>query len=309
MLEEQVWLKIDDGTEIFLHKWFGEGKPRAILQILHGMAEHSGRYKPFAQFLVEKGIWVYGHDHRGHGETGKRANILGYFADQDGFEKVTEDAYQITNHIKEEYCNVPLILFGHSMGSFIARRYIQKYPNSVSSVILSGTGGNPGIIGKIGKWLAKREMKKVGAMSPSPFMDRMIFGSYNKGIEEAKNKFAWLSRDEKEVEKYLQDPLCGFVCTSGFFYDLLSGLEKICDPKEMSRVNKDIHLLFISGDRDPVGAYSIGVKKTIHDFEKHGIKNINMIFYPEGRHEMLNEINRQEVYNDIWNWIERELER
>lgn len=304
---EQSWLKMDDGTDIFVRSWKGEGKPKAILQILHGMAEHIGRYEPFAKFLVEKGIWVYGHDHRGHGETGKKAGLFGFFAEENGFDKVTADSYNVTLHIKKEFADVPLFLFGHSMGSFIARRYIQKYRNGLAGVILSGTTGNPGLLGKVGKWLAKREMKKLGKRTPSPLMDKLIFGSYNKGFEAAKNKFAWLSRDEEEVEKYIQDPYCGFVCTSGFFYDLLSGLEKIHDAKEIRNIQKDLPFFIFSGDRDPVGAYSIGVKKVIEQYKKHGINNITSVFYRDGRHEMLNEINRNIVFLDIWTWIDKQL--
>lgn len=303
MEKQQFWLQMDDGMDISVQKWFHEKTPKAILQLSHGMAEHIERYDHFARFLTEKDIFVYGNDHRGHGKTGDKAGIFGYFSDENGFERVTDDLLKVTEKIKSEFPAVPIILFGHSMGSFLVRRYIQKYPNQVQGVIISGTGGNPGLAGKVGKMWAQWESKKNGRDHSSPTMDRLIFGSYNKGFENGKSKFAWLTRDEQVVEAYLKDPYCGFVCTSGFFVDLLSGLETIHKDEEIQKINKALPVYIFSGAKDPVGAKTFGVKSVIHQYKKNGIHNLEYRFYDNGRHEMLNEINKEEVFQDIYNWL------
>lgn len=302
------WLEMDDGHEIYLRSWVNEGEsPKAIVQISHGMAEHIARYDDFAQFLLNRGIFVYGNDHRGHGHTGEKAGVFGYFAQKDGFDRVVNDLHAVTNHIKKLYPDKPIILFGHSLGSFLSRRYIQKYSSDITGVILSGTGGNPGVAAAIGKLVAKREIRKFGKTAPSHVMNRIIFGSYNKGLDHVKNKFSWLSRDESVVHAYLQDPYCGFVCSGTFFYDLLTGLQLIHQDALIQQIRKDLPIFFISGDRDPVGTYAKGVKKAIKQLEKNGLHKIEYRFYQDARHEVLNEINKEEVYEDIIQWIERTL--
>jgi alpha-beta hydrolase superfamily lysophospholipase len=173
----------------------------------NGMAEHIQRYEGFARELVSENLFVYGNDHRGHGIIGKMNNSLGYFADEDGFEKVVNDMFQLTSIIENEYPDVPIILFGHSMGSFLSRRYIQLFGQKLAGVILSGTGGDPGFMGKIGQLIAAREMKKKGRKTPSPLLNNLTFGSYNKGFRPNRTEFDWLSRDEQEVDKYIADVL------------------------------------------------------------------------------------------------------
>lgn len=299
---------MDDGIEIYLRQWKKEStKPRAIVQIAHGMAEHIGRYHHFAQFLLDKNIFVIGNDHRGHGKTGERMGVFGYFAEKDGFDRVVTDLRNVTKYIKKQFPNIPLFLFGHSLGSFLTRRYIQIYNDDVDGVILSGTGGNPRLTLKIGKTLAKYEKWKIGKKEPSHLMNRIVFGSYNKGFENVKSKFTWLSRNEKVVEDYLADPYCGFICSASFFYDLLTGLERIHQDQHIQQIRKNLPFLFVSGDKDPVGANSLGVKKVVKQYQKHGMKDIEVIFYPDARHEVLNEINQAEIYDDILDWIDRKL--
>lgn len=304
------WLKMDDGYEIYVRKWIDDENhtPRAVVQISHGMAEHIERYNDFAQFLLKNGIFVYGNDHRGHGHTGEKAGVFGYFAEHDGFDRVVEDLHAVTKTIQMKHPNVPIILLGHSLGSFLVRRYIQKYSDDIFAAILSGTAGNPGFAASIGKFIAKREMKKYGKTTPSPLMNRIIFGSYNKGFDNVKNKFAWLSRDEAVVEAFLQDPYCGFVCSGTFFYDLLTGLQLIHQDELIRETRKDLPIFFISGDRDPVGGYSKGVKNVIKQFEKNGLQQITYRFYRGARHEVLNELNKEEVYHDVYTWIKQILQ-
>jgi alpha-beta hydrolase superfamily lysophospholipase len=308
MISSSFWLGMSDNSEVYVKRWMKEGgTPKAIVQLSHGMAEHIERYSEFAEHLACEGMIVYGHDHRGHGKTGERAGIFGYFAEEAGFDRAVSDLYEITEHIKTDFPGIPIFLFGHSMGSFLARRYIQKYGKGILGVIISGTGGNPGFAGKLGRMIAKMEMRKKGPKVPSPLLDKLVFGSYNKGIHQAKTKFDWLSRNHEEVEKYINDPLCGQICTSGFFYDLLSGLEAIHRDGSISQIPKDLPFFFLSGSKDPVGAKTKGVLKSIAQYRYNGIKNIEYTFFPEGRHEMLNETNKEEVYHSIVTWILNQL--
>lgn len=307
-MEENIWLTMSDAEEVFLKRWTDESNnPKAILQIAHGMAEHINRYESFANYLVANGIFVYGNDHRGHGKTGEKSGILGFFADNHGFERAVDDLKEINNFIRREHPNVLVFLLGHSMGSFLVRRYVQRFNDVVNGIILSGTGGNPGQLGKIGKAIAKSQMKMLGNRAKSPLLNKLTFGSYNKKFTNVKTDFDWLSRDRTEVQKYVDDPLCGFIPTAGFFYDLLTGLEIIHADNEIEKINKKIPILYFSGEEDPVGKNTKGVSQVISQFKQHGIENIEYIFYKGGRHEMLNETNRMEVTNNILQWIEKQL--
>lgn len=304
------WFQVEEQVDIYVKKWFNpHQKPIAILQLAHGMAEHIERYEDFAHFLVEHGIHVVGNDHRGHGKTGEKAGALGFFAEADGFDKVVDDLYFINQSIHREYPDIPVFLMGHSMGSFLVRRYIQKYSDSIKGIILSGTAGSPGIAGKLGKRLAKWEIRRRGAKAPSPVLDKLSFGSFNKGISNHKTSFDWLTRDSKKVENYINDPLCGFVCSSGFFVDLFTGLEKIHDNRLIQTIPKHLPILIFSGKEDPVGGNGKGVLKVIQQYKQNGLTNIHSILFKEGRHEMLNEINQEEVYQEVYHWLRMQLEQ
>ncbi|MBS4202442.1 lysophospholipase [Bacillus sp. FJAT-49732] len=302
------WLQMDDGVEIYVKRWNEtDAQPIAIIQLAHGMAEHIDRYNEFAEHLVENGIFVYGNDHRGHGHTGEKAGFVGFFAEENGFDRVVEDLYIINQSIHHEYPKIPIFLMGHSMGSFLVRRFIQKYSSSVHGVVLSGTAGSPGLAGKLGKLMAKWEGRIKSPTTPSPFLDRLSFGSFNKRIQNPKTPFDWLSRNHNEVEKYINDPHCGFVCSSGFFYDLFEGLEKIHDPNLNQYISKNMPMLFFSGDQDPVGGNK--VLKVIQQYKDIGLLNIDSTFFEDGRHEMLNEINKDEVYRLVQQWIIKQLHK
>lgn len=299
------YFQSEDGKQIFTRKWVADEAPRAILQIAHGMAEHIGRYEEFAQFLVRNGIYVYGNDHRGHGNTEVNREDRGYYADENGYETVVADMKQLTEIIKQDYPSVPVFMLGHSMGSFLARRYIQLYGDQLTGTILTGTGGHPGLLGRIGHFLAAREARKLGRRSPSPRMNSLTFASYNKAFKPARTDFDWLSRDEREVDRYVEDPLCGGVFTAGFFEDFLKGLLSLYD--EDARIPKDLSVYFLSGDLDPVGKNSKGVLESFHKLHDAGLRDVTYKFYPGARHEVLNEKNKTEVYQDILGWIEKRL--
>jgi alpha-beta hydrolase superfamily lysophospholipase len=299
--------KASDGFDIYARKWVGEEKPRAIVQIAHGMAEHIERYDDFANSLLTQGFVVFGNDHRGHGKTIGTNGTMGYFDDDQGFEKVVNDMWVLTNIIEKEYPDIPIYLFGHSMGSFLSRRYIQLHGNRLAGVILCGSGGDPGIVGKIGKFIASREVKKRGRKTQSPLLNNLIFGNYNKPFRPGRTDFDWLSRSEREVDKYIEDPYCGEVFTTGFYYDLLAGLESINRPENIAYTPVDLPVFFISGSDDPVGNHTKGVLQAYHAYKRAGIKDVTCKFYEGARHELLNETNKEEIYEDIIDWIELHL--
>jgi alpha-beta hydrolase superfamily lysophospholipase len=292
-----------DGNQIFVHKWIPEKEIKGIVQIAHGMSEHSARYASFASALVKEGYIVYANDHRGHGRTAGDRENLGYLADDNGWEQTIDDLYQLTQTIKDENPHVSVFLFGHSMGSFLSRRYIQKYGKEISGVILSGTGSDPGFLSTIGIWIAKREVKKKGKRARSELLNKLSFGSYNKAFKPNRTEFDWLSRDEQEVDKYIKDPYCGEVATAGFFYDMISGVKQLDKPERISQVPKDLPIFLFSGDQDPVGNNTKGVRTAYQNLKKAGIKDISYKLYKDGRHEMLNEINKEEVYRDVIQWL------
>jgi len=309
-MRSENWLSMSDAHQVFVCKWEEKTvKPKAVLQIAHGMSEHIKRYESFAEYLNSKGIIVIGHDHRGHGQTGEKTSAYGFFAETNGFERVVDDLKEVYDHIKEQYPGLPVFLMGHSMGSFLVRRFLQRYQLGLCGVILSGTGGNPGFILKIAKILAKWQVKKWGNRTESPFLHKLTTGSNNKKFKNANTEYEWLTRDSDHITAYIDDPYCGKIGTTGFFQDLYYGLERIHQAEQIEKMEKGVPLYLFSGDMDPVGSYTKGVVSMINQLRKHGIQHIDYKFYENGRHEMLNEVNRQEVFYDIYQWIEKKLDK
>lgn len=303
-MEKEFWVSTSDHTDVYVKKWFKtEVKPKAIVQLSHGMIEHIQRYHDFSTFLLENDIFVYGNDHRGHGKTGGKQGQLGYFSDRNGFTNVMEDIHEITKIIKSEYPKTPLILFGHSMGSFLARHYIQFYSNDIDGLILSGTGFFPTITNISGKALASI----LPAKKKSSLMNTLAFGTYNKKIVNKKTNFDWLTRDEEAVTKYIDDPQTGYIPTARFFYDLMDGLDKIHKKNLNKNIRKDLPILLISGEADPVGNYSKGVWKVAKNYHQIGLDNVKTVLFEGARHELLHEINKEEVYSTIYNWVMNKL--
>lgn len=301
-------LKSEDGKELFIYEWLpDDGNTKAVIQISHGMAEHAGRYEEFARRLTLEGYAVYANDHRGHGQTAGDIKNIGYFANKNGWNLVVKDMYTITNYIKEKWSKYPIFLFGHSMGSLLSRHYIYQYGNILRGVILSGTSGNPGILANIGKLLARMECKFKGGKNKSINLDRLTFGSYNKAFRPSRTPFDWLSRDSKEVDKYINNPLCGEIFSSCFFYDLLTGIKLIHNKKNIKRIPKNLPIFFISGEKDPVGNNTKGVLDVYRVYKKMGIKDVQYKFYNDARHELLKELNREQVMKDIILWLNKHL--
>ncbi len=306
--EAFTFLAIDE-TEIHGYRWIPRTKSiKAILIINHGMAEHVARYDRFASYLQEKGIAVFGEDHRGHGRTAGDTDNLGYFADDFGWRMVVQDIRDLHLLIKEEYPGIPVIMMGHSMGSFLTRDYLKEFGDDLSGVILSGTGYTPGFITALGSFIASLEIRLKGKRHRSRLLDAMSFGSFNKPFsDDGDTGFEWLSRDREQVKLYHEDPYCGFICTSSHFRDLFSGLRVINRINAFMKTPKDLPLLLISGEQDPVGDRGRGVKKVYWAYKKSGVEDVTMNLIPEGRHESLNEINKDEIYTYLTDWMEKKV--
>ncbi|MFL8326126.1 alpha/beta hydrolase [Clostridioides difficile] len=301
--------KGEEGLDIYTYKWEDENikKPKAVIQIAHGMAETAQRYETFAKVLTKNGYIVYINDHRGHGKTAKIIENVGHLAEKEGFRCLVEDMYTLTNIIKKENEDLPIYLFGHSMGSFASQRYIMDYSNNLSGLILCGSNGKQGIILNLAHLIINREIKKYGRRSKSNKINNLIFGGEIIRRNE-KTKFDWLSRDKEQVEKYINDPFCGVVCSCGFFYDLVQGLKEIEDKENLKKVPLDILIYIISGDKDPIGKNGKGVLRLRDRYIKLGVKDVTCKLYKDGRHELLNEINREEVFEDIICWLNNKIE-
>ena len=285
-----------------------DGPIKACVQIAHGIAEHAERYDEFASFLAEKGIAVYTNDHMGHGKSINDSWPLSYFGEENGWEKTISNMRKLREIIISKHGALPIYLFGHSMGSFLARTYIIDYPDDFTGVILSGTGQQPKALVKGGKLMAKLEIKKHGSAYQSPLLNNLAFGSYNKAYENPGTDYDWLSRDKLCVDKYIADPLCGFIPSAGLFYQMMRGIDYITDAKNLKKMNKNTPVYFMSGDADPVGDNGKGVKKAYGSFICAGMKDVSIRLYKEGRHEMLNELNKTDVFDDIYeviaDWLE-----
>jgi alpha-beta hydrolase superfamily lysophospholipase len=305
MINKNFSFKSEDGTNIYVYNWKPDDgmKIKGIVQISHGMAETAARYERFAKTLTRSGYIVYANDHRGHGKTAGTADNIGYLAEEDGFDWLVKDIYKLSKIIKEENPELPLLLFGHSMGSFVAQRYIMLHGEEIQGVILSGSNGKQGTLLEIARLLTKNEIKKHGRRAKSHYLNNLTFGSYNNAFKPNRTEFDWLSSDNAEVDKYINDPFCGTVFTAGFFYDFFTGLKQIENRKDLNSVPKDLPIYIFSGDKDPVGKKGRGVIKLFNTYKKLGIRDVLYKLYKGGRHEMLNESNRDEVMKDVVDWM------
>ncbi|MCF0262562.1 MAG: lysophospholipase [Sphaerochaetaceae bacterium] len=297
-----------DGHRLAYNLWMPSPNTeiKAFVQILHGMAEHSNRYQKFAEYLNKNGYAVFAADHRGHGATASE-DELGWFAENDGWDRIATDAFELANFITSQYRAHTTFLMGHSMGSFLARTVMVKHPDFYCGVIIMGTGCDKGLIGKLGKMIAKREIRKNGSKAGGVLLNKLCFSSYNKAFEPVATDFDWLSRDVSEVDKYIKDDKCGFLCTNGFFYDLLTGIEYANDRDKIASLPKDLPLLIISGDMDPVGDMGKGVKKVYDLYTSAGIADVTLKLIPGARHELLNEVDRKSTYDILSDWLDSHL--
>ena len=283
-----------------------EGEVRAVLQLSHGMVEFIDRYKPLAEYLAGRGILVTGHDHLGHGASIRTKDDYGYFAEPDGNRAVLDDLHAMTVLTKELYPGVPYFLLGHSMGSFYARQYLCEYGTELDGAIIMGTGFQPKALVSLARTVCRVLAVFFGWHHRSALVKNLSFLGYNKGLE-GRTPQDWLNRDPAEVDKYRADERCMFTFTLNAYYSMFSGILRLYDPAFLDRMPKDLPLLFLAGDADPVGEQGKGVKRAIDSLKAAGVKNIELTLYPGARHELLVETNKLEVFADIGNWLDKQL--
>ena len=304
-MESSFYFKSSTGFDVFAKKWLNEDfkKHKGIIQLVHGMQEHIGRYNDFANFLANNGYIVVGHDHLGHGNTAKCEGDFGYFADNNGWDRLVEDVHILQNKIHNEYPELPYIVMGHSMGSLIVRTYITKYDDHLTGVIISGTSGQKyGLIS--GKILIKIISAFKGKRYKSRLIEHLVTGSFNKKFEPNRTPSDWICSDENEVNKFIEDKKCGKMFSVQAYYDLLSGTQYLSKQKNVNKTIKAPILIF-SGDEDPVGQNGKGVLRVYKMLKKDGTRNVYLRLFKNARHEMLNEVNKLEVYNFILDWLDK----
>ncbi len=280
---------------------------RCIVQIVHGMAEYIERYEEFAEFLTDRGFVVVGEDHMGHGKSVGRDGRYGYFCEQDPATVLVRDVHRLKKATAERYPNVPYVMVGHSMGSFITRNYMFRYGAAIDGAVVMGTGMQHKAVLVLSRTVAAIQGMIFGPEKKGKLLDKLAFGSYNRRIGNPKTSFDWLSRDEERVKQYLNDPLCGFVFTINGFQTLFELISRLHHSENLERIPKKLPVFLVSGDADPVGDYGKGVQKAYISLRAVGLENIKVKLYEGGRHELLNETNRQDVMQDIYNWIEKKV--
>lgn len=305
MLHEAFWLDCTDAAPLYVNRWYAEQPPKAVLMVAHGMAEHSGRYARFAEALVAAGFELYAHDQRGHGKTAEHG-VLGLYAEHDGWNLVVGDLARLNHHIRQQHPHAPIFLLGHSMGSYIAQAYLMQHSCSLQGAILSASNYQPVALYRIGQLLARFERWRQGPNGRSALIDFASFGSFNKAFKPNRTAFDWLSRDPAEVDKYVNDPLCGFRCVNQLWVDLFEGFLQITPLDNLAQIDSNLPLLVIGGSRDPVsdGKRQIDLANALR---AAGNQQVQLKIYPEARHELLNESNRDEVTAYLIDWLQQAL--
>lgn len=299
---EEFYLPSKGQGRIRCGLWRPEVEPIAIVQIIHGIAEHIERYDHFAGWLSRQGVLVVAEDHMGHGKSWEEGQPKGRF--YGGWEAAVADCNQLRCKIQKEHPGVPYFLFGHSMGSFMARNMLYRYPRAnLAGAVICGTGWMPEIVLRAGVGLCRLSVRKNGPDDVDDGLRSMIFGGYNAKIPIPRTDFDWLSTDEAQVDAYIADPMCGFAETASLDLDMLSGILQIQKKENLDAMPRNLPVLFIAGSQDPVGGYGEGVVKCLSAFEKTGMEDLSMKLYPKGRHEILNEPWREQVYGDVFSWI------
>lgn len=284
-----------------------EGEPRAVVQIVHGIAEYIDRYDDFMAFLAENGFVVVGDDHIGHGKSFSREEDMGFTSDKNGWWYMTDDVETLRLIMKDKYPELPIIIFGHSMGSFLARTHLIRYPGGFDAAVISGTGNQGKLLVAGGNAVGNMVKTIRGGSHHSKLLNNLAFGTYNKIYENPRTDYDWLTSREDVVDKYIADPLCGFIPSCSLFCDMMEGVKYITDQSNLDDMKKDTPVYFMSGTMDPVGECGKGVEKAYNSFKKAGMKDVDIRLYVDGRHEMLNEVNNAEVYNDILKWINKKI--
>lgn len=303
MQTEAFELRAPDRHVIHGTHWRPRGRVLGIIQLFHGLGEHHARYERFAVSAAGCGFAVVAHDHRGHGIF---AEQLGHFSNSGGWQLLIDDGLQVNDMIGDQYAGVPIVLIGHSMGSYIAQYFSMQHGYRLTALVLSASTWP--MKAKIipGRLLARAVSWRIGIRGKSALLHKLGFGDFNKPFVPARTEFDWLSRDHEEVDAYIDDPHCGGPYSCGLWLDLLGGLKAIASDRALQQIQADLPILLTGGADDPVGGEQ-GITDLAMHYARSGHSRLSVEIYPEGRHEMFNETNRAEFTSDVLKWIENQL--
>lgn len=306
--EELIYDSRDGVDKIHGIKWIPDGKPKCVLQIIHGMAEHIDCYDDFAKFMAEKGVLVVGEDHLGHGKSVPNGGLYGYMCEHDTATVLVRDVHRLKKMIQEENPGVPYFLLGHSMGSFILRNYLLRYGKGIDGAVIMATGTMSKLKVKFGKCMASLLSLIFGEKHRSKLFYFLAFGNFNARIKNPKSAGDWVCANPERIKVWTEDPMCSFMFTMNGMKALLNLTEKAIDEESLSAIPKNLPIYFMSGTEDPLGEYGKGVEKIYQSYLKKGFHNVRIKLYENCRHEILNELSNEKVYRDIYEWLSENKE-
>lgn len=309
MKQEFYYPSKDGRTKIHAIEWIPEGEVSAVLQICHGMVEYIDRYDEFARFLNENGYYVVGHDHLGHGQSVVSEDKLGFFHESKGNACVIEDIHYLRKFTQKKYPDVPYFMLGHSMGSFLLRQYIGLYGNGLAGAIVMGTGSKSDFILAVGKLVCRIFAFVKGWEYRSDLVNSMAFGGFNKKFVHETTGSNWLSRNPVNAQNYAKDPLCNFVFTVNAYYQMFCGIQAVNRQERNEKVPKTLPIFFVAGREDPVGNFGKSVENIYKNYKSCGIQDVSIKLYEKDRHEILNEVDRRIVFEDLLRWMEKRKNR
>lgn len=302
---ELEWLTAGDGHRIPCRHW-PVAAPRAVVHIVHGMAEHSGCYEDVAPLLTAAGLAVFAHDHRCHGLSVSEGE-LGNVSLQQHWDGVCHDMAVVNAELHRRYPELPVVLLAHSMGSFVAQDFAQHHPDQLNLLLLEGSNFEPSWFTTAASWLAGFEAWRQGPNGRSPLIHALSFGGFNKTVRNPRTAFDWVSRDTAFVDRYVADPLCGYQLSNGYWQQFLKGLARLYRPSSLRRLRADMPVYLFAGECDPVGHMGRGVEKLARALKDAGCRDVTLRLYPESRHDLLHETNRDEVLTDLLAWLKHQL--
>jgi len=297
-------LKSNTGAELQLYQLDAKDSAKAVVHINHGMCEHIGRYERFAKHLTNNGYHVIAHDHRGHGLTAAADAPLGGFAKSDGLKKIIKDIDAVNTKAKELYPDLPIVYFGHSMGAILGLNYCIQNSDKIAASALWNSGVDGGLLLSVYAFLLKIERMFKGSDVPSQIAKKLAFEDWNKKFKPTRTGSDWLTRDEKEVDKYIADPLSGFDASNGLWLDLLGGVKIGADDSQIAKIRNDLPIHMLAGGKDPCSDNGKAVERLYARLKQSGIQDIELTIHPENRHEALNELNRDEVMDELVDWLD-----
>ncbi len=303
MKTTEFWHQASDGKALFVRKVLPEGALRGIIHLAHGLGEHSQRYLRVAEKLAAEGYVVFADDHRGHGKTAVTPDELGFFG-KGGIHRVVDDLTELMRFEKNEHPNLPFVLFGHSMGSYLSQELMLRHASEFTGVVLSASAGKPSALASAGRYVARIERLRLGALGKSSILRGLSFDAFNKPFAKlGPTKFEWLSRERAEVDKYVADPLCGFDATTSLWVELLDLLAEIARADRQAALPKSLPVRIISGGEDPANERAKGARQLATALQAAGLTKVELTVYEGARHELLNETNRDDVTRELITWL------